>query len=90
MIVGLTLLPYIFNLVRVTRPIRNEYLMQFSYTYNSQGGKGTKVDVYLPYRGAISFYVYIVPSGLISIFQDVVCDKISCGLQPTRFFLNFL
>ena len=56
----------------------------------SQGGKGTKVDVYLPYRGAISFYVYIVPSGLISIFQDVVCDKISCGLQPTRFFLNFL
>ena len=59
-------------------------------TSNSQGGKGTKVDVYLPYRGAISFYVYIVPSGLISIFQDVVCDKISCGLQPTRFFLNFL
>ena len=57
---------------------------------NSQGGKGTNVHVYLPYGGAISFYVYIVPSGLISIFLDVECDKISCGLQPTRFFLNFL
>ena len=48
------------------------------------------MHVYLPYRGAISFYVYIVPSGLISIFLDVECDKISCGFQPTRFFLNFL
>ena len=56
----------------------------------SQGGRGTKVHVYLPYRGAISFYVYIVPSGVISIFLDVECDNISCGLQPTRFFLNFL
>ena len=49
-----------------------------------------KVHVYLPYRGAISFYVYIVPSGLISLFLDVKCDKISRGVQPTRFFLNFL
>ena len=55
-----------------------------------QGGRGTKVHVYLPYRGAISFYVYIVPSGLVSIFLDVECDKISCcGLQPTRFFPEF-
>ena len=63
-----------------------------SRTYDSgnQGGKGTKEHVYLPYRGATSFYVYIVPSGLISIFLDVECVKISCGLQPTRFFLNFL
>ena len=53
----------------------------------NQGGRGTKVHVYLPYQGAISFYVYIVPSGLISIFLDVECDN---GLQPTRFFLNFL
>ena len=52
----------------------------------SQGGRGTKVHVYLQHREAISFYVYIVPSGLISIFLDVECDKISCGLQPTRFF----
>ena len=51
----------------------------------SQEGRGTKVHVYLPYRGAISFYVYIVPSGLISIFLDVEYAKISCGLQPTRF-----
>ena len=52
--------------------------------------KDAKVHVYLSYRGAISFYVYIVPSGLISIFLDVECDKISCGLQTIRFFLNFL
>ena len=53
----------------------------------SQGGKGAKVHVYLPYRGAILFYVYIVSSGLISMFsnKDVECDKISCGLQPTHF-----
>ena len=55
----------------------------------SQGGEGTKVHVFLSCRGAISFYVHIVPSGLISIFLDVECEKISCGLKPTRFFLNF-
>ena len=34
---------------------------------------GTKVyiHVYLPYRGAISFYVCLVPSGLISMFLFV-------------------
>ena len=56
----------------------------------SQGGRGTKIYVYLPYRGAISFYIYIVPLGLINIFLHVERDKISCGLQPTRFSLNFL
>ena len=56
----------------------------------SQGGRGTKVHVYLPYRGAISFYAYIVPSGLIKFFLDVKCDKISCWLQPTHFSLSFL
>ena len=38
-------------------------------------GKGTKVHVYLPYQEAISFYVYIVPSGLISIFLDLNAIK---------------
>ena len=51
----------------------------------SQGGEGTKAHVFLSCRGAISFYVHIVPSGLISIFLDVEWDKISCGLKPTRF-----
>ena len=37
----------------------------------SQGAGRTKAHVYLPYRGAISFYVYIVPLGLISIFLYV-------------------
>ena len=35
---------------------------------DSQEGRGTKIYVYLPYRGAILFYVYIVPLGLINIF----------------------
>ena len=52
---------------------------------SSQGAERTKVHVYLPYRGAISFYVYIVPLGLISIFLDVGRVQISCGLLPTRF-----
>ena len=56
-----------------------------NYIADSQGGKGAKVHVYLPYRGGIVFYAYIVPSGLVSIFLDVKCDKISCGLQATRF-----
>ena len=44
------------------------------------------MHVYLPYRGAISFYVYIVPLGLINIFLHVERDKMSCGFQLTRFF----
>ena len=39
--------------------------------------------------GAISFYVYIVPLGLINIFLRAERDKISFGLQPTRFFPKF-
>ena len=55
----------------------------------SQGAGRTKVHVYLPYRGAISFYVYIVPLGLISIFLYVGCVQISCGRLPTRFLFKF-
>ena len=33
---------------------------------------------------------YIVPLGLINIFLHVERDKISCGLQATRFSRNFL
>ena len=40
-------------------------------------------------RGAISFYVYIVPLGLISIFLYVGRIQIYCGLLPTRFCYNF-
>ena len=54
------------------------------------GEAEVQIHVYLPYRGAISFYVYIAPLGLINIFLHVERDKIFCGLQPTRFFLNFL
>ena len=61
----------------------HEHFKTFS-TY-SQGAERTKVHVYLPYRGAISFYVYIVPLGLISIFLYVGRVQISCGLLPTRF-----
>ena len=56
----------------------------------SQGGRGTNVHVYLPYRGAILCCVYIVRLSLINIFLHVERDKISCVLQPTRFPLNFL
>ena len=74
-----------------TKPcVSSDHLFEaFNWDF-SQGGKGTKVHVYLPYRGAFSFYVYIILSGLLIIFLDVECDEISCGLQPTRFFLNFL
>ena len=54
-----------------------------------QGAEQTKAHVYLPYRGAISFYVNIVALGLISIFLYVGRVQISCGLLPTRFCSNF-
>ena len=47
------------------------------------------MHVYLPYQGAISFYVYIVPLGLISIFLYVGRVQISCGLLPTSFLFKF-
>ena len=71
----------------------NSMLFGFYFPTDSRGGRGTKMYVYLPccpYRGKISFYVYIVPLGLINIFLHVERDKISCGLQPTRFSRNFL
>ena len=55
-------------------------------TCHIQGAERTKVHVYLPYRGAISFYVYIVPLGLINKFLYVGRVQISCGLLPIRFF----
>ena len=51
----------------------------------SQGAARTKVHVYLPCRGAISFYVYVVSLGLISIFLYVGHVQISCGLMSTSF-----
>ena len=53
--------------------------------HNSQGAERKKVHVYLPCRGAISFYVYIVALGPINIFLYVGRVQISCGLLPTRF-----
>ena len=35
-------------------------------------------------------FMYSAPLGLINIFLNVERDKISCGLQPTCFFPNFL
>ena len=62
--------------------VKNQYVQKLV----SQGGRDTKVHVCLPYPGAISFYVYIVPSGLISIFLDVECDKISSNILNQPFF----
>ena len=55
----------------------------------SRGAERTKVHVCLPYRGAVSFYVCIVPLGLISVFLCVGRVQIFCGLLPARFCLNF-
>ena len=62
-----------------------DYFVQNICKIISQGGRGTKIHVQLPYRGAISFYAYILPLGLINIFLHVERDKITSGLQPTRF-----
>ena len=63
------------------------FILTTSY---SRGSRDTKLYVYLPYRGTISFYVYIVHLGLRNIFLHVERDEISCWLQPTRFSRNFL
>ena len=47
------------------------------------------MHVYLLYREAISFYIYIVSLGLISIFLYVGRVQISCGRLPTRFLFKF-
>ena len=52
---------------------------------NSPADRGTKKQVYLPYRGAIPFWFYLVPLRLVSIFLNIGHVKISCGLLPTRF-----
>ena len=44
---------------------------------------------HVPYRGAISFNVYIVALGLISTLPYVGRVQIFCGLLPTRFCSNF-
>ena len=56
----------------------------------SQGAERTKVHVYLPYRGAISFYVYIVALSLIvrslngKNWQDLYkADKVSISFPAT-------
>ena len=52
---------------------------------NSPADRGTKKHVYLPYRGTISFWFYLVPLRLVSIFLNVGYVEISCGPLPTRF-----
>ena len=64
-------------------------ITKLAFILNSQGAERTKEHVYLPYRAAISFYVYIVPLALISIFLYVGRVHISCGLLPARFCSNF-
>ena len=53
---------------------------------NSQSVKCIKVHVYSPYRGAILFYVYIIPLGLIITFLYVGRVQISVGSAKTIFF----
>ena len=77
------------NLLVFPKKLVFKKLFRFRNNCNSQGAERTKVHVYLPYRGAISFYVYIVPLSLISIFLYVGRVQISCGLLPTRIGLNF-
>ena len=55
-----------------------------AFTY-SPADRGTKKHVYLPYRGILSFWFYLVPLRLLSIFLKVGRVEISCGLLPTRF-----
>ena len=52
---------------------------------NSPADRGTKKHVYLPYRGTIPFWFYLVPLRLVSIFLNVGRVEISYGLLPTRF-----
>ena len=55
------------------------------YTSISPADRGTEKHVYLPYRGTIPFWFYLVPLRLVSIFLNVSRVEISCGLLPTRF-----
>ena len=51
----------------------------------SPAARGTKKLVYLPYRGAIPFWFYLVPLRLVSMFLNVGHVEISCGFLPTCF-----
>ena len=51
----------------------------------SPADRGTEKHVYLPYRGTIPFWFYLVPLRLVSIFLNVGRVEISCGLLSTRF-----
>ena len=52
---------------------------------HSPADRGTKKHVCLPYRGATSFWFYLVPLRLVSTFLNVGRVEISCGLLQTRF-----
>ena len=45
--------------------------------------------MYLPYRGAIPFWFYLVSLRLFSIFLNVGRVEISCGLLQTRFSMYY-
>ena len=59
-------------------------LLQFD-CQTSPADRGTKKHVYLPYRGAIPFWFYLIPLKLVSIFLNVVRTEICCGLLPNLF-----
>ena len=56
----------------------------------SPADRGTEKHVYLPYRGAIPFWFYLVPLRLVSTFLNVGRVEISCGLLPARFSTTLL
>ena len=58
------------------------FTLHDSFTYSPAC---TKKHVYLPYRGTIPFWFYLVPLRLVSIFLNVGRVEISYGLLPTRF-----
>ena len=47
-------------------------------TILKSGRRKDKIHVYSPYRGAISFYVYVVPIDLISCGLAKTFSKIPC------------
>ena len=59
---------------------------------NSPADRGTKKHVYLPYRGAIPFWFYLVPLRLVRISQIIrlpgyeIHEKISLLLIIEDFF----
>ena len=85
-----TTLPSCLNVNDVLTDMRlagrkQAHITDFLKPSYSPAYRGTKKHVYLPYRGAIPFWFYLVPLRLVSIFLNVVRTEISCGLLPTRF-----